>query len=150
MASRYVFGTALVLLTFLMGERAFASEPDSLKKRLVFLNDRFEKTESRNNTRDWFYTGLEINYVVLNAADLITTFYGIDNGAKEANPVARLVISNRPAAVLFKGAMTAGVLFGMAHVKKQNKTAAYVALGALNVLYGFVVHNNIGVYMNLK
>lgn len=100
--------------------------------------------------RDWFYTALEINYVVLNTLDLVTTFEGMSAGAREANPVARLYISNKPAAVLIKGATTTATLMALSHVKRQNKPAAYITLGVLNVCYGLVVGNNIGVYFELN
>ncbi len=148
---RYVWATA-GLLVLVFGKSTLAQEPDSLRKfhrPSIYYSDKTVQPGGSSGS-DWLYTGLEINYIALNAADLITTFYGLDKGAEEANPVARLVIKNRPAAVIFKGGMTAGVLLGLSYVKKQNKPAAYIALGALNVLYGFVVHNNIGVYLNLK
>jgi hypothetical protein len=145
---RYVWAiTGLLVLA--TGKSTLAQEPDSLRKfhrPSIYYSDKTVK----HGGSDWLYTGLEINYIALNAADLITTFYGMDKGAEEANPVARLIIKNRPAAVIFKGGVTAGVLLGLSYVKKQNKPAAYIALGALNLLYGFVVHNNIGVYLNLK
>lgn len=148
---RRVVWTTLTLSLLFLGNATFAQETNLSEELQTYLNSKAPKKQKPSHqSRDWFYTGLEINYIALNAADLITTFYGLDKGAKEANPVARLVIHNRPAAVVFKSAMTAGVLLGLAHVKKQNQPAAYVTLSALNVLYGFVVHNNIGVYLNLK
>lgn len=102
------------------------------------------------SNRDWFYTALEINYVALNTLDLITTFEGMKEGAREANPVARLYMKNKPVALLIKGMMTGGTLLALSHVKSQNKNAAYFALGVLNVFYGVVVGNNIGVYFQVK
>jgi len=102
------------------------------------------------STRDWFYTALEVNYVVLNTLDLITTFEGMSAGAREVNPVARLYISNKPAAVLIKGATTTATLIALSHVRRRNQPAAYITLGVLNVFYGFVVGNNIGVYFELN
>lgn len=104
----------------------------------------------KSNGTDWFYTGLEVNYVLLNALDLITTFNGLEDGAREANPITRLYINNKPLAVIIKGSMTAGILYGLTHVKRDNKKAAYITLGLLNVIYGFVVQNNIGVYLQLR
>ncbi|MFQ5824186.1 MAG: DUF5658 family protein [bacterium] len=100
--------------------------------------------------KDWFYTGLEINYVMLNALDLISTFYVLEKGAKEANPIARLYIKNKPLAVLIKGSVTAGVLYGLTHVKCEDNKVAYITLGLLNIFYGFVVQNNIGVYLQFR
>ncbi|MFQ5864343.1 MAG: DUF5658 family protein [bacterium] len=109
-----------------------------------------ETNKRRLDRRDWFYTGLEINYALLNTLDLITTFNSLESGAREANPVARLYIKNKPLAIIIKGSITAGTLYGLAHVKQENKKAAYITLGLLNVIYGFVVRNNIGVYLQLR
>ena len=101
-------------------------------------------------SRDWFYTALQINYVALNAADLITTFYSLEKGAHEANPIARLFIQNKPLTVVIKVGVIGGVLWGLSIVKKEDKKAAYITLGLLNVVYGYVVQNNIGVMLQLN
>ncbi|MFQ5637142.1 MAG: DUF5658 family protein [bacterium] len=93
---------------------------------------------------------MAINYVVLNSLDLITTFASLGKGAKEINPVTRLFVRNKPAAVLFKAGVTGGILWALTKTKKHDKRAAYITLGFLNVLYGVVVANNIGVYLQIK
>ena len=112
-------------------------------------NEPTQKVIPANPPRDWLYTALELNYVFLNAADLMMTFKGLERGAREANPVARLFIRNKPLALAVKGGVTAGVLFGLAYVKKHDSKAAYISLGLLNVLYGVVVTNNVSVYLRL-
>ncbi len=99
---------------------------------------------------DWLYRTLEVNYALLNTADLVTTFYGLDHGAREVNPLAVGYINNRAAAIAIKGGLTLGVLWGLRQAKKENRGAAIVALGALNLVYGIVVGNNIGVLLKLE
>ncbi|HEX9653079.1 MAG TPA: DUF5658 family protein, partial [bacterium] len=119
----------IVLGCLILGDSVRAQSPGLSDELQTYLYSTSQKShQSAPGSRDWLYTGLEINYIVLNAADLITTFYGLDKGAREGNPVARLVIHNRPVAVMFKGGMTAGVLWGLAHVKRQNRPAAYITL----------------------
>jgi len=112
-------------------------------------NEPTQKVIPANPPGDWLYTALELNYVFLNAADLLITFEGLKRGAREANPVARLFIHNKPLALAVKGGVTAGVLFGLAYVKKHDAKAAYISLGLLNVIYGVVVANNVSVQLRL-
>ncbi|MFQ5752895.1 MAG: DUF5658 family protein, partial [bacterium] len=114
----------------------------------IKFNESREQSSHKNH--DWFYTSLEINYVILNAMDLVTTFYSLDKGAKEANPITKLYVRNKPLAVIIKGGVTAGVILGLARVKRQDTKAAYVTLTLLNVMYGFVVKNNFSVYLQLN
>jgi len=133
--------------TVLMGKNGFTQEEFSQK---VLLKDSKRILKSRKQSSDWLYKSLAVNYVALNTLDLITTFYSLDRGAKEANPIARAFIKNRPLAILIKGGVTGGVLFALAQVKKENKKAAQITLGVLNIMYGLVLRNNIGVILELK
>jgi len=132
--------------TVLIGKNGFTQEKFSQE---VLLKESQGITK-RKQPSDWLYKSLAVNYVALNTLDLITTFYSLDRGAKEANPIAKAFIKNRPLAILIKGGVTGGVLFVMAQVKKENKKAAQITLGVLNIMYGLVLRNNIGVILQLK
>lgn len=145
---------SLLVLALLINGRAYsqvynfnenATDLKSLKNEI----QRKYKNEQSNH-RDWLYTGLEVSYVSLNIADLITSYYSLAIGAKEANPIANLYIKNKPLSFIVKGSVTVGVLYSLRQVKKENKKIAYLTLGALNTLYAFVVNNNVGVYLELK
>lgn len=101
-------------------------------------------------TADWLYRGLEINYALLNAADLATTIYGLRRGAKETNPFARPFVRSTPGVILVKGGLTFGVLWALRRTREKNKGLAFATLGVLNVIYGVVVRNNIGVVVKLN
>lgn len=137
-----VFGFAI-----LIGKNGFTQEKFSQK---VLLKESKRIIKPRKQSSDWLYKSLAVNYVALNTLDLITTFYSLDRGAKEANPIARAFIKNRPLAILIKGGVTGGVLFALAQAKKENKKAAQITLGILNIMYGLVLRNNIGVILELK
>lgn len=80
-----------IFSAFSFWEVGFTQQADSRKEQ----REKFELSQQKDlkgRSRDWLYTGLEINYIVLNAADLATAFYGLEKGAQEANPVARLFI----------------------------------------------------------
>ena len=133
--------------TVLIGKNGFTQEKFSQE---VLLNESKGIIKPRKQSSDWLYNSLAVNYVALNTLDLITTFYSLDRGAKEANPIARAFIKNRPLAILIKGGVTGGVLFAMAQVKKENKKAAQITLGVLNIMYGLVLRNNISVILQLN
>jgi hypothetical protein len=104
----------------------------------------------RRKNSDWLYHAMAANYVVLNALDLVTTYKSIERGGREVNPIARTFLANKPAAIAFKTTLTGGVLFALTRVKHHDKKTAYVTLGVLNLVYGLVVTNNIGVYLKLR
>ena len=139
----------LSVVFFIFVSNAFASSGEEEKTDLIKRLDGFSDYQSLKPGRDWFYFGLEVNYVLLNTADLITTFYGLDKGAAEANPVAKNIVRNKPLMILVKGGATGAVLFTLAKVKARNKPAAYLTLGVLNVVYGLVLKNNIGIVLQL-
>lgn len=97
-----------------------------------------------------FYRALEINYIILNAADLVTTFHGLDNGAQETNPIARAIVGNKPVAVAAKAGFTIGALWALRQAWKHDRRAASITLIALNVVYGAVVTNNIRVSIQVS
>lgn len=140
-----VFFLVAIFLFILVGEVVSQVNTDGA----LTLKSEARLTAEESNRRDWLYMGLEMNYVALNAADLITTFYSVDRGAREGNPLARLFMSKKPLAVVVKGGVTFGVLAALRYVKGENKKAAYIALGLLNAMYAVVVTNNIHVAVSL-
>ena len=104
--------------TVLIGKNGFTQEKFTQE---VLLKESKGIIKQQKQSSDWLYKSLAVNYVALNTLDLLTTFYSLDRGAKEANPIARAFIKNRPLAILIKGGVTGGVLFALAQVKKENK-----------------------------
>ena len=96
-----------------------------------------------------FYVGMEVSYLLLNGVDLATTFYGLERGAREANPIANYIIKNKPVTVAVKASLTVGTLWAVRQMRKENRTAATVTLGILNLLYSGVVANNLRVVVEL-
>jgi len=96
------------------------------------------------------YNLLELNYALLNAADLISTFEGLERGAVEANPVAKLWIENKPLAIFAKTGLTIGALATLRYTRRYNHKAAIITLSCMNLLYSAVVANNIRISIQLS
>lgn len=138
------FLLTLLMLAFCATGVASASGADSPSESSLKLS------EESARRHDWLFSILQVNYVMLNVLDLVTTYRGMDRGAQEANPITRAFIRKKPVAIAVKSVATAGVLLALSHIKASNPTAAYVTLGALNLLYGAVVHQNISVILHLR
>lgn len=95
------------------------------------------------------YTALEISYVSMQVADVITTQYGIKHGAYEVNPTARFLIDNR---ILIPGKIVASTafLYTCRRIHKDDPRLATAYLIAGNLIYGAVVYNNYQVCLKLK
>lgn len=96
------------------------------------------------------YHGLEASYVVLNAADVITTFQIIDLGGEELNPILKPFIHSKPTIILVKSIVTFGSLLYLRHLRKEYQTASLITLAVLNVGIGIVVYHNYQVYLSLR
>ncbi len=139
--NKWICNTSLILI-LVMPNLAIAAPKKPQHKKVAQLKKQ-PKT-------DWFYRGLELNYILLNAADLVTTFQGLDRGAREINPIARLFINNKPVAIVAKTGLTLGVLAALRQARKHDKRAATITLVILDLFYSAVVTNNIRVNLQLK
>lgn len=84
---------------------------------------------------------LEVSYIALNAIDLGLTYYILNNGGMELNPIVKDMGFAQMA--IYKTAMTGGFIYLSRWI--DNK---WVLIGA-NVFYGIVVGNNLGVTIRL-
>lgn len=138
----------VVIISFSFVNRGYAhaQESDGALKGV----HQAAKLQKMTNNKDWFYTGMEMSFITLNVVDLALTHYSLKNGAREANPIARLYIDNVPLSIVVKGGVTVGVIYFLRRLKQERKTHAYVSLAVLNVVYGFVVNNNIGIAFEIS
>lgn len=105
---------------------------------------------SEEKKYDWLYHSMEGSLISLSAADLAITYKGMEYGCREANPIIREVLDNKPLAIGLKTSATLLGLYGFRKVKKEKPIAAYVFLGATNLFYGWVVNHNVGIYLSLE
>lgn len=96
------------------------------------------------------YHSLEVMYIGLNVADLVTTYRLIDGGGYEANPLMSKIIDNKPLTIGIKTLSTLTYL-GACHVIRKDKPKLAFALLILgNIGYSAVVYNNYQVSVRLK
>lgn len=96
------------------------------------------------------YHSLEASYIVLNAADLVTTYKVIKYGGREVNPTMKPFIDNKFEAIAFKTVATLGILALNRQIKKDHPKLALWSLVALNVGMGYVVQHNYTLTVSLK
>lgn len=101
------------------------------------------------NQKETSYHRLEQSYLALNAIDLMSTFFILDNGGRELNPLFKSVVKNQPLTILSKGAMTASTLILLRKMKKTDYQGAKIILITLNIIYSGVIANNISVSIKI-
>lgn len=98
--------------------------------------------------RDKFYTSMEITNLSLNALDLGTTLYALDNGAIEANPFIK---NATPLQITAFKIVTTGALLGVGRLMyRRNTQGAKAFIITMNILLSAVVVNNSIVVINLN
>lgn len=98
--------------------------------------------------RDKFYNAMEISFLSLNALDLGTTLYGLDNGAVEANPFIK---NASPFELIAFKAVTTTALLGAGRLMyKRDVRGAKTFMVTMNIILTAVVINNATVVVNLN
>lgn len=103
-----------------------------------------------NAQRSKLYTGLEMSLISLNAADVITTSYILNNGGVELNPFMKPFADKSLQIIAIKSIAITGSLLINRQLYKDNPKLALVNLIVLNMFYGYVINNNIQVSIGLK
>lgn len=96
------------------------------------------------------YHSLEVSYIALNTADLITTYQLIEAGGYEANPLQAKVIHNKPLAIGIKTISTGLILGSCRIIRRDRPKVAFISLLALNIGYAFIVTHNYQLTIKLK
>ncbi len=96
------------------------------------------------------YHSLEVTYIGLNAADLVTTFNILESGGYEANPAMTKIVQNKPLAIGVKSLSTFVFLGGCRMIRKERPKLAMALLIIGNIGYTAVVYNNYQVSVRLK
>jgi len=93
-----------------------------------------------------FYKVMEKSFVLIQAADIASTYYLIGKGyVEEGNPLAASYIHKPLVVIGIKAALTAGVLVLCRKTNKKYRTVAIITLMALNTLGSYVIYNNLKV-----
>jgi hypothetical protein len=83
------------------------------------------------------------SFATLQALDYQSTRRALASGAaREANPLMRSIVKNRPAFIAVKAAATAGVVVAGEKMWKKNRAAAVLFVAGANAAVGVVVARN--------
>ena len=119
-----------------------------MKKILITLLITLTATIAVSQKRDKFYNAMEISFLSLNALDLGTTLYALDNGAIEANP---LIKNATPFQITAFKVVTTGALVGVGRLMYRRDTrGAKAFMITMNILLTAVVVNNSTVVIKLN
>jgi hypothetical protein len=86
---------------------------------------------------------LYASFGALQAWDVYATSAALRSGAREANPVVRPSTGHAAQTMALKAATTAGTIFFVERLWKQNRVAAVVVLGLINGATTAVAMNNV-------
>jgi hypothetical protein len=93
---------------------------------------------------------LYVSTAVLYGLDVHSTLSGLHNGAVEANPMMQGLVTHPAALVGVKAGLGFGSMMAARSIAKKNRTAAIVALAAIDAIYVIVVHHNYQVARQLR
>jgi hypothetical protein len=85
---------------------------------------------------------LYVAFAALQAADAVTTFRALSNGAREANPLMAGLAGNRSAMLAVKAGSVAGTVYLSERLWRKNRTAAVVMMVCLNSAYAAIAAHN--------
>lgn len=105
---------------------------------------------AQKKNRMMVYHALEVSYIGLNVADLVTTYKVIKLGGYETNPLMKPFIENKAEAIAYKTVATLGILALNRAIQKDHPKLALISLIGLNLGMGYVVHHNYQLTLTLK
>ena len=85
---------------------------------------------------------LYISFIGLQALDVHSTVTGVNDGAREGNPLVRGTLGNPAGLFVLKAGATAGVVFLTEKLWKRNRTAAVLAMVGVNSAYLTIAARN--------
>jgi hypothetical protein len=87
-----------------------------------------------------------VSFAVLQGLDYSSTTRALRSGrGREANPLMRPIVENRPAFVAVKAATTVGTIWAAEKLWKKNRAATVVLMAVMNGAMGAVVAHNMSV-----
>jgi hypothetical protein len=87
-----------------------------------------------------------VSFAVLQGLDYSSTTGALRSGAgREANPLMRPIVGNRPAFIAVKAATTVGTIWAAEKLWKKNRAATVVLMAVMNGAIGAVVAHNMSV-----
>lgn len=109
------------------------------------LSAKYDSAPAKQTTKkktDWLFVGMAGTYFTLSVLDLHSTYRGLANGCREANPVMALIIDNKPLTIAIKLGATLLIIHELYKLKKKNRLASYITLGCIILFQGYIVYHN--------
>ena len=131
--------TASVLIFSAANARAQESGPVELERPATVAPPRLPAPLRASSLT---LGSLYVSTAVLHGLDVHSTLSGLHNGAVEANPMMQGLVTHPAALVGVKAGLGFGSIMAARSIAKKNRTAAIVALAAIDVIYVVVVHHN--------
>ena len=89
------------------------------------------------------YNTLMTNYIAMSWTDLAITYYGLDKGREELNPIARFYIDKPGLAIAFIALDNLIVSYASHEMYKRNKVAAIGLMVLVTIAKGYILYLNI-------
>ena len=89
------------------------------------------------------YNTLMTNYIAMCWADLAVSYYGLDKGCNEMNPIARLYIDKPGLAIAFIAIDNLIVSYASHEMYKRNKVVAIGLLVLVTIAKGYILYRNL-------
>ena len=92
---------------------------------------------------DAIYKTLMTNYIAMSWADLTVTYYGLDRGCKEMNPIARLYVDKPALAIAFIALDNLIIGYASHELYKRNKIVAIGLMALVTIAKGYILYRNL-------
>ena len=89
------------------------------------------------------YNTLMTNYIAMTWADFSITYYNLEQGREELNPIARLYIDKPGLAITFLVLDNLVVSYASHELYKRNKIVAISLIALVTIAKGYILYRNL-------
>ena len=89
------------------------------------------------------YNTLMTNYIAMTWADLAVSYYGLDRGLEELNPIARFYIDKPGLAIAFIALDNLIVGYASHGLYRRNKIVAISLIALVTIVKGYILYRNL-------
>lgn len=91
---------------------------------------------------DDLFKTFQLNYVVLDSLDVVSTLYGVKHGLYEKNPLAKWHIKNPSLTFVLHYVLNLATIKITDIVFKGNERLGWIVIIGLNLIKGYIVYRN--------
>jgi hypothetical protein len=96
------------------------------------------------------FRGMYLTFGLLQGADVFSTIVAVKSGAREANPLMRVLADSPAPLIAVKATATVATVYLIERIRKRSPVVAAVTLAAIDSAYGVVVMHNVRVIKRLR